>query len=175
MKKFVCIMVLACLVLSAAFAQKASFGVDIFQLLKGVIGSDSDSDTSIFITSVGYESLIAPHFSFGIDGDVHFIKVEKIDCLYFGVAAAGRYYPMSAGIDKFFIGTSVGFNSFSVDGKTKPENGGFQGLFTSLKVGYKIVTKGFYIEPSMSYVLSKIGIYTPPLGWNGGLRIGLLF
>jgi hypothetical protein len=68
----------------------------------------------------------------------------------------------------------------SIDGKTKPENGGFTGLIVSLKMGYKLVTKnGFYMEPSLAYVLSKSSIagdlIPTPLGWNGGLRLGFAF
>jgi len=186
MKKIVCIMVLACLVLSAAFAQKAAFGVDLFQLAKGFIASDSDNDFSVFIISAGFEQLVAPHFSLGIDAALYFIKFKILDSSkdgnYFSVAAEGRYYPMSERFEKFFLGTTLGFNSLSIDGKTKPENGGFQGLVASMKVGYKLITPNkLYLEPSMSYVLSKSGIggfgfaIPIPLGWNAGLRLGLVF
>jgi hypothetical protein len=65
----------------------------------------------------------------------------------------------------------------SIDGKTKPENGGFTSLIISLKTGYKVITKsGLYLEPSLAYVLSKNGMaYPTPLGWNGGLRLGFAF
>ena len=188
MKRFVCIMVLACLVLSAAFAQKAAFGVDLFQLVKGFIASDSDNNFSVFIISAGYEGLVASHFSIGVDGSVYFLKFDKIDGLYFSAAAEGRYYPMSERLEKVFLGTTIGFNSLSIDGKNKPENGGFSGLIASMKVGYKLITQSkLYLEPSMSYVLSKsaggggllgaiIGSAVPtPLGWNAGLRLGFVF
>jgi len=192
MKKIMCIMVLACLVLSVAFAQqkpaaetsnekKSSFGVDLFQLVKGFIASDNDSDFSVIIISGGYELLVAPHFSVGVDANVYLIgyKVgnDGKNGLYFSVAADGRYYPMSEGLDKFFLGATLGFNSLSLDGSTKTENGGFQGLVASLKAGYKVKMKAFYLEPSMSYVLSKSGSnrIPTPLGWNGGLRIGFEF
>jgi hypothetical protein len=209
MKKIVCIMVLACFVLSAAFAQqkpatstpakseatetskekKSSFGVDLFQLVKGFIASDSDSKYNVFIISGGYEALVAPHFSLGIDASFYLLKFNSVDGNYFSVAAEGRYYPMSERFEKFFLGTTLGFNSLSIDGKTKPaDNGGFQGLITSLKAGYKLITSGnIYLEPSMSYVLSKSGgggalgalldipTIPTPNGWNGGLRLGLLF
>jgi len=183
MKKIVCVMVLACLMLSSVFAQndkKGAFGVDVLQLLKGVIASDSDNDFSVFIVSVGYEALVAPHFSLGVDGSVYFLKFDKTDGLYFSAAAEGRYYPISENLEKFFIGATVGFNSLAIDGKTKPEDGGFQGLIASLKVGYKIITNmNLYLEPSMSYVYSKSSIagdaIPTPLGWNAGVRLGLMF
>jgi len=161
--------------------------VDLFQLVKGFIASDDESKYSVFIISVGYEALVAPHFSLGVDGSVYLLKFDKVDGNYFSAAAEGRYYPMSQNFEKFFLGTTLGFNSLSIDGKTKPENGGFQGLITSMKVGYKLITdKKLYLEPSMSYVLSKsagggllgalIGSMIPtPLGWNAGLRLGLVF
>jgi len=186
MKKIVCIMVLACLVLSAAFAQKSSFGVDLFQLVKGFIASDNDNDYQVIIASGGYELLVAPHFSVGVDATAYFISYKVVNDgksgLYLSVAADGRYYPMSEKFEKFFIGTTVGFNSLSLDGSTKPTDGGFQGLVASMKVGYKLIMKGnIYLEPSMSYVLSKrgstlLGASVPtPNGWNAGLRFGIAF
>ena len=186
MKKIVCIMVLACLVLSAAFAQKSSFGVDLFQLVKGFIASDNDNDYQVIIASGGYELLVAPHFSVGVDATAYFISYKVVNDgksgLYLSVAADGRYYPMSEKFEKFFIGTTVGFNSLSLDGSTKPTDGGFQGLVASMKVGYKLIMKGnIYLEPSMSYVLSKRGTKTigssvpTPNGWNAGLRFGIAF
>lgn len=181
---------------------KNVIGLDMFQLLKGFIATDTDSKFSVFIVSAAYERLLVPHFSIGADLDLYFMKCDKIDGIYFGLSAEGRYYP-SANFDKFFVGTTVGFNSLSIDGKTKPENGGFVGLTTSLKIGYKLITsKKIYLEPSLSYVLSKssggvspsfdigdifgsgdIDVSLPaafpapptPLGWNGGLRIGIAF
>lgn len=232
MKKLLCTLVIACVTMSAAFAQqkpatpapapaqpakpatpatpakpatpaaapaeelKNSFGLDLFQLFKGFIATDTDSKFSVFIISAAYEGLVAPHFSVGADLDLYFGKFDKIEGSYFGLAAEGRYYP-TANFDKFFIGTTLGFNSLTVDGTTKPEKGGFTGLTTSLKIGYKLVlSKTMYIEPSLAYVLSKsssgsgfdfgdifsgddISFGFPsiptPLGWNGGLRLGFLF
>jgi len=206
MKKLVCIMVLACLVLSVAFTQqkqpaapapapapaappppdkKAALSLDVLQLLKGIIASDDESKYTCFMISAGYETLIAPHFSFCVDADYYILKFDKdtmgfTDGYYFGVAGAGRYYPMSTGIDKFFIGFAVGFNTLSIDGKNKPEDGGFQGLFTSLKVGYKVILdKNLILEPSMSYVYSEQSLFFSdvvphPKGWNIGLRFGLM-
>jgi len=188
MKKIVCIMILACLVLSAAFAQKSSFGVDLFQLVKGFIASDDDSNYQVIIASGNYELLIAPHFSVGVDAAAYFINYkvgnDGKNGLFLNVAAEGRYYPMSENFEKFFLGTTVGFSSLQLDGSTNPKDagGGFQGLICSLKAGYKLIMKGnIYLEPSMSYVLSKRGTKTigssvpTPLGWNGGLRFGIAF
>jgi hypothetical protein len=73
-----------------------------------------------------------------------------------GTAAEGRYYPQSENFEKFFLGATLGIGALSIDGSTKPEEGGFIGFTTSLKAGYKLITKtGLYIEPSMAYVLGK--------------------
>jgi hypothetical protein len=220
MKKILCVLVFTCLVFSAAFAQQRppatptpapsqpakpatpppaapapagssiAFGLDLFQLFKGFIASDSDKKLYYFIISGGFENLIAPNFSIGADLDLYLMKFDKTDGLYFSLAGEGRYYPMSANFEKFFLGTTLGFNLLSIDGKTKPADGGFVGLITSLKMGYKVIlSNNMYLEPSLAYVLSKSselsqlgalfgGLGLPavptPLGWNGGLRLGFL-
>jgi len=240
MKKILCVLVFACFVLGAAFAQRpttpapapapaapapakpatpppaapapakpatppaapapaksdeaeeitSAFGLDAFQLFKGFIASDTDNDFICIIISGGYENFIAPHFTVGADFDVYILDFDGTKGLYFGLAGEGRYYPY-ANYDKFFLGTTLGFNLLSIDGETKPKYGGFFGLTTSLKVGYKlIISENMYIEPSLAYVLSKSsglsqlgalfgGVGFPdvptPKGWNGGLRIGFIF
>jgi hypothetical protein len=111
--------------------------------------------------------------------------------------------------DKFFIGANLGINAQTIDGgKAEPKEGGFLGLTIALQAGYRVLfPKNFYIEPVMSYVLSKSGgsssgggsddflgglfgdlfddvmdsamasMSAPvvPLGWQGGLRIGVTF
>jgi hypothetical protein len=193
-KLLFCVAVLTLVCAGTAFAQqrpaakpatperKNALALDAFQLFKGFIATDSDNGFSDFAVSASYERLVAPHFSIGADMDFQFLKFEvdggdDVDGLYFSIAAEGRYYP-SANFEKFFLGTTLGYNQLSIDGKTKPENGGFTSMIISLKMGYKLVTKsGFYLEPSLAYVLSKSSIvFIPtPLGWNGGLRIGIAF
>jgi len=214
MKRILCILILACIVSVSAFAQQKpattapatakaaagnenSLGIDLFQMTKGFIASDSDAKFFCFIISAGYERLIAPHFSIGGDVDMYFIDFDGTGGFYFGLAGEGRYYPQSTNFEKFFLGATLGFNLLSVDGKTKPDDGGFFGLTTSLKAGYKLlVGKNMYLEPSLAYVLSKqssgpsfsggsiFGIALPsfsfpsvptPCGWNGGLRLGFTF
>jgi hypothetical protein len=160
--------------------KKSSLTVDLFPLVKGIIASDDESKVTYFSIFAGFEQLVAPHFTIGADLDLIFGKWDTISGIYLGVSAEGRYYPMSENFEKLFLGATLGFNSLSIDGKSKPQDGGFTGLVTSLKLGYKIISaKDFIIEPSMSYVLSKysmlsaFGISIPtPLGWQGGLRIG---
>jgi len=200
MKKLVIILVLAIIAAGGIFAQEEfvqeeteenseeavhgvrrdSITLDIITLVKGFIASDNDTDTSFFCISASYERLVAPHFSFGAEADVYFGKLYDVSYMYFGVAAAGRFYTMSEHMEKFFIGASLGFNSQSVDGKTDAENGGFSGLTVGLRAGYKLLfAETFFVEPSMSYTYSKGGEFfgaTPVnIGWQGGLRIGFSF
>jgi hypothetical protein len=226
MKKFVCILLMTCVVMGTAFAQqkpaapatpakpaapaeapaeapkerKNSVALDTFQLFKGFVASNEDFFA--FNLFLSYERLIVPHFSLGADLDFSFMnyKMDKDDVpgFYFSLAAEGRYYPLS-NFEKFFIGTTFGLNLLALDGKTDAEDGGFVGLTVSLKTGYKLIfSNGFYVEPSLGYVLSKssagfdlladigdllgglgggFSISAPPtpLGWNGGLRVGFTF
>jgi hypothetical protein len=183
---------------AAPGVKKNAVTLDMIPLLKGLIAYDSDADTSFFCVAAAYERLVAPHFSFGAEIDVYPGKVFDVDYLYFSLALAGRFYSMSEYMEKFFIGASLGFNSQSIDGKTKAEYGGFTGLLVSLKAGYKLLfTDTFFVEPSLSYTYSKsgfglsgssddssdssdwfgfFGMTTPPNnGWEAGLRIGISF
>ena len=185
--KLVCLAVIALVCAGAAFAQDAekkanAISLDVVPLFKGLLASDSENDQWYFSIAAAYERLVAPHFSLGVEADLYLGEHAKdVDYLYFGIAAAGRYYPLSEHMEKFFVGASIGFNSQSVDGKTDAQYGGFQGPFISVKSGYKVLMgKSFFAEPSMSYTYSKInsmvalfGGGITPLGWQGGLRIGL--
>ena len=216
MKKVLCVMVLVCVIMGAAFAQqkqtvkdapaaksepaksepeeapkerKNAIALDTFQLFKGFIASnyDGDFDFTVFILSLAYERLLIPHVSIGGDIDMYFMDFDGTPGFFFSMAGEGRYYPVSTGFDKFFLGTTLGFDVLSIDGSAHVEDGGFVGLTASLKAGYKLViAKMFYLEPSMGYVLSKssggglaalFGAPSAPTpnGWNGGLRFGFMF
>jgi len=145
--------------------------------------SDSDNDLIFVPFSLSYERSIAPHFSIGPEVDLYFGKVgeepggDDIPYLYFGLAMFGRYYPQSANMEKFFLGAMLGFNVQSIDGKTKEENGGFAGPIIGLRAGYRLILgKSFFVEPSMAYIYAKNnGAGPTPLGWQGGLRLGVQF
>ena len=162
--------------------RKNSLAGDMFPMFKGFIASDIRGETLFFCGAISYERLIAPHFSFGANLDIYFgrtyIIFSRDTLFYFGTAVEGRYYPLSENFEKFFVGTTFGFNLASISGYTGPSYGGFFGLIAALKSGYKILIKNFYLEPSLAYVLSKTssyGLYVTPLGWEGGLRIGFVF
>jgi len=153
--------------------------LDLFPLFKGFIATDTEENFLLIALSVAYERLLFPHFSVGADMDMYFMGFDGTPGFYFGLAAESRYYPMSVNMEKVFLGATLGFNLLSIDGKTN--NGGFIGMIVSLKAGYKLLlTKNLYVEPSISYVLSKSSIASSfgvptPLGWNGGLRVGFMF
>ncbi|MDR0447326.1 MAG: hypothetical protein LBH07_01515 [Treponema sp.] len=192
MKKFIVILLLVCMA-SALFAQarpparapavkekKQAVGLDLFPLVKGFIASETDEYNSTFYAyfSTGYEFRVAPNFGLGGSIDIIPGRVSLKDSyLYLGFAVTGRYYP-SAPFDKFFVGTSLGFNMEKIGGRpaTKKE-GGFMGPTMSLSTGYRILWKpGIYAEPSLNYIISKESNYeVAPLGWQGSMRVGFSF
>ena len=120
MKKFVCILVLACVVMGGAFAQakpaargaKNAIAMDVFRLFDGL--TSFEKGTAIGATvSFSYERSIVPHWSLGPNLDLGFFGSTGYFLFNLGVAAEGRYYPF-ANFDKFFVGTSLGF-TVSVD------------------------------------------------------------
>jgi hypothetical protein len=159
---------------------KMAVSLDLFPLVKGIIWTDNDSavKNSLIALAPGFEYLISPHYTIGAVADLYFGKIHDIDTFYFGLTAHGRVYPQSTGLDKLFIDAGLGFNMFSLDGKTDPDRGGFSGLTMSLKLGYKLMfTSSFFAEPSMSFVYAKTPeVDSPtPLGWQPGLSLGFAF
>jgi len=196
-KRVLAVLLLACIVTGAAYAQartqtpaqtqpaqpaaqpqnesKNTLTVDFFPLMKGFIASDNDRDIACFFVAVGFDHLIAPSHTIGGNLDLYYADYRNIDLVYLGLSFTYRYFTMSTKAEKAFIGGSAGFNTFSVDGKTKAENGGFTGLTVGLIGGYRIILKNIFLEPSMSYILAKtssLGGISTPLGWQGGFRLG---
>jgi hypothetical protein len=165
-------------------AAKTAVSLDLSPLVKGIIWTDNDKDYSLFALALGFERLVRPHYTVGAVADLYFGEAGKnadgaISISYFGLAVHGRYYPQSAGMEKFFIDAGLGFNVFSFDGESDSKKGGFTGLTMSLKAGYKLMlTPGFFFEPSMAFVYAKIpaDVSVPtPLGWQPGLSFGGAF
>ena len=180
--RWLCVMVLVLVCIGAVFAQgENAIAVDLIPLVKGALASDSDTDTSFFGITAAYERLVAIYYSIGIEFDLYTGELNDIDYQYIGVAAAFRFYPMYADLEKFFLGASLGYNQQTLDEKKDVELGGFSGLFISLKAGYKILLGDrFFFEPSMSYTYSKtntafFGTTPQNIGWQAGLRIGFVF
>jgi hypothetical protein len=160
-----------------AQGRKIALGLDVAPLFKGLIWSDSNAKNSLFALAPHFEYLIRPGFTIGASGDLYFGKASNVDIFYFGAAFQGRWYPLSTGLDKLFLGASVGFNAFSLDGETDSKKGGFMGITFSLKAGYKLMlTSKFFMEPSMAFVYAKTpsSVTVPtPQGWQPGLVIGM--
>jgi hypothetical protein len=162
----------------AAGGAKIALSLDTFPLIKGVIWSDSDADNSQFALAPVFEFLVAPHFAVGAGADLYFGEVSKVDFFYFGLAVHGRWYPLSSGLDKFFVDAGLGINLATLDGKDpKPKDGGMTGITASLKAGWKLLlVSSFFVEPSMAFVYAKTPVagYPTPLGWQAGLGVGLI-
>jgi hypothetical protein len=176
--------------------RKNAVSWNTFPLFKGIVSSESnlssepDIDFSLFSLALDYERLIVPHISLGADIDMYFGKVgldeplDDLDVFYFSLSVNGRYYFMSEKAEKFFLGALIGFNVLSVDGKTSYEDGGFGSIYAEIEAGYRLFfTNMFFVEPSVSYVISKspsmvegFGMSNPlPSEWEGGLSIGIAF
>jgi hypothetical protein len=172
-------------------AKQMALSVDLFPLVKGMLWKDSDAGYEMFALAASFERLVRPHYSVGAAADLYTGKLaksgtESIGFTYFGLAVHGRYYPQSAGLDKFFIDAGLGFNTFTPDlpaGSTVKYD--FTALTLSLKAGYKVMlTPGLFFEPSMAFVYAKTpglpsgqGVENPPtpLGWQPGLGFGGAF
>jgi hypothetical protein len=113
-----------------------------------------------------------------VSADLWIGEASKVDFFYLGLAAQGRWYPLSKGVDKLFVGALVGFNVFALDGNLESEYGGMAGLVAGLKAGWKImIGPSFFVEPAMSYIYAKTPVVALPgiSGWQAGLSIGGAF
>ncbi|MDR1398445.1 MAG: hypothetical protein LBJ41_00785 [Treponema sp.] len=176
MKKIMCVMLLAAGLSAALSAQNFAVGGDAMPLLKGFTWSDGDKENFLFALAPSFEYHIIPHFSVGATMDLWFGQESSKGIFYFGLAAQGRWYPLSEGLDKLFVGTLLGFNVLSYDGKTKSSEGGMAGLVTGLKAGWKLMFGSIFVEPFMSYIYTKTPRDIPTYNdWQAGLTIGATF
>jgi hypothetical protein len=154
--------------------------LDTMPLFKGFLMSDNDVEVFFFYLAPAYERLLVPHLAIGGKLDMCFGKVgedydgDNIPYFYLGLSFIGRYYPMSEKLEKFFVGAILGFNLQAIDGDTDEEDGGFFGPVIGVEAGYKVpLGKAVFVEPSMSYIYAKQFFGPTPLGWQGGLRVGI--
>jgi len=195
MKRLNCLLVLALVCTGLVFAQeqteenidikpvtrKNAITLDLMTLFKGFIASDSNSGTIFGCMAFAYERLIFPRFSIGAEVDLYPGTLNNKSFMFFGLAAAARYYPMSEYMEKLFFGVLIGFNLLSTEGKIDVDKGDFTGMFAGLRAGYKLPIKNkFFIEPSMSYIYSKtnfeyMGLIPHNFGWQASLRAGISF
>jgi hypothetical protein len=171
---------------SGVFAQaKNAASVDIVPLIKGIIACDAS--TGVFGIAFEYERILTPHFSVGGRMDIYGIGNDdgglKTSGAYFGLAAHGRWYPLSESFEKLFFGVGLGFNVLTAkDGNgNEIEALGMGGMTWTMKVGWKLFCipklPALFVEPSLAYVLSKSSTFTnvTPLGWQPGLNLGMTF
>ena len=185
----------ACLLFAQEGEKKIAVWADVFPTIKGFIAA-GEFDEVTTVTAIclagGAEYYLSPGFSIGGGLDTYFGSVkfdlgpvtQKVEYFYFALTGQARWYLTAQDHQKLFVGADLGFNRFSIEGKSKAKDGGFSGLIAALKLGYKIqYPKNIYIEPSMSYVLSKTSgmeeelgaTFVTPRGWQGGLRVGYVF
>jgi hypothetical protein len=175
-RKIVLALVLAAAVAGGAFAQSAgpkmAISLDVAPTVTGFIASEiTDTyNTIYFAVSPVFEYALG-NYSIGARGDFVFSS----DVTHIGFAAIGRWYPL-AKLQKFYVGTELGFDTALLKGADDPL---YTGLTFALRSGWKhLMGKTIFLEPSLGYVVSKsAGAYMPltPAGWEIGLNFGLAF
>jgi len=205
-RRIVFCLALVLLVAGSVFAQgkkldasvnKNAITWDIMPLFAGFVESNGDAKTLFFRLAFAYERLIASNFSIGTELDLYPGKLYDKGYIYFGLAATGRVYTLSERMEKFFIGTNLGFELVSRGGTSA-------GPQIGLSAGWRqMFGKLFFVEPSMSYTYSMLHTsYAASAasaassalgnlfgggssggsssggsssGWDGGLRLGFAF
>jgi hypothetical protein len=160
-------------------AQQMALSLDTMALVKGIDWTDSDKKNSLIPLAVNFEYLVSPRITVGGGADLYFGREADVKFFYMNLAAHGRYYGQSTGLDKFFVEAGLGFNMGSCNGEFDKDKGGFNGITGSLKVGYKLMFGKFFAEPSMAFVYAKSSSWQAsvptPRGWQPGLNIGMAF
>jgi len=202
MKRIVCVAVLACVVMGGVFAQsrpaaasaakvrKNAIGMDLFPLFTGIVASEG-SDFNGWGTLIGldfafsYERLLVPHFSIGADMDITVALAipksgDTVSGFLLGLGGELRYYPVSEDLKGLFVGGTLGLELFFNDGKLGVKDGGYFSMTTSVKLGYKAMTRiGLFFEPSIAYVVSEsgggLGSHWGMGTLNAGFRLGFAF
>jgi hypothetical protein len=140
-----------------------------------VSDSDFGSYSSAFAISAAYEMLIEPHYTIG--GRIDFFT-GKAGWKFtdFSLSVIGRYYTMSASMEKLYLGAGLGFDFITV------KNGGSAsafGLLVDTTLGWKQVMNGkIIVDPAIGYRVSKAGFVAGEFGldgWYAKLSIGMLF
>jgi hypothetical protein len=191
MKKIFLLLALALLCAGAAFGQsgkKNALSIDVAPFFRGlVIAHDDNPDTEFFGAGLFYEHLFGSRYSLG--GRFDFIHgeysagVTETDITYLAGSIHGRVYPLSQGLEKFYMDAGIGFNSIDIDAPGHKNQGG---MTFALKMGYKQFFNGVvFVEPSIAFVYAErissntlllSGALDPsPFEWTPGLLIGVSF
>jgi hypothetical protein len=179
-KKILVVLVAAAFIAGEVFAQsegkKMTLSLDAAKLFEGFIaGEDTDaSERSYFALSPVFEYAME-NYSIGARVDVVFGEADKMSVTHFGLAAIGRWYPLTP-LEKLYLGAELGFDTCSME---DVDDALYTGLTLALRAGWKHNMGPIFLEPSLGYVLSKTdGSGTMPLtpsGWEIGLGVGLAF
>jgi hypothetical protein len=192
-KKICLFLAFVLLCAGAAFGQsgkKNALSVDVAPLFRGfVAGHDDKPDVRFIGVGVFYERLLGSRYSLG--GRFDFIHgeydsgVAETDITYLAGSIHGRVYPLSQGLEKFYLDTGIGFNSIDIDLPGHKKEGG---MTFALQIGYQqFFNSVIFVEPSIAFVyaerissntllLGSRGEHDPsPFEWTPGLLIGLSF
>ncbi|MDR0908783.1 MAG: autotransporter domain-containing protein [Spirochaetaceae bacterium] len=153
--------------------------IDAVPLVQGFIAGENvegDADTKIFGIAASYERLLVSGYSIGIRLDLYTGEVSGADVTYFGMDAHGRWYPLSTNHEKLYLDVGIGFSNLDQEGSDDPV---FTGLTFALKTGWRqVIADGFFLEPSLGYVLAKSNqnsMSFSPIGWQLGFGLGFVF
>jgi hypothetical protein len=195
MKKICFFLALALVCAGAAFGQsgkKNALSVDVAPLFRGlVVSQNGNPDIGFFGAGLFYERLFGSRYSLGgrfdfIKGDYsNNVAPKDVDITYLAASVHGRVYPLSQGLEKFYLDAGIGFNSINIDAPNHKKEGG---MTFALKMGYKQFFNGLiFVEPSIAFVYaerisshSKLASFQAeqdpsPFEWTPGLLIGVSF
>jgi hypothetical protein len=192
-KKICLFLALLLVCAGAVFGQsgkKNALGVDVAPFFRGLVAGNPDNpDISYIGAGVFYERLFGSRYSLGgrfdfIHGEYSFSPIEG-DISYLAGSIHGRVYPLSQGLEKFYMDAGIGFNSIDIDLPGHDKEGG---MTFALKMGYKQFFNGvIFVEPSIAFVYAERissntslaslrGEHDPsPFEWTPGLLIGFSF
>jgi hypothetical protein len=187
-KKLVLALVLSGLVVGGAFAQNyaeerelgLAISLDLGSLFKGfVVSQDKAGVSDSYFALSPVVELSLGNYSIGVRGDLIFRTYDAgsytTELSHIGIAALGRWYPLAI-MHKLFVGTEIGYDVAEVkDASNQPT---YEGLTFALRIGWKQLMGGLFLEPSLGYVLSKSNATVMPFlptGWQIGLNFGLAF
>jgi hypothetical protein len=150
---------------------KFTLTLDAAQLFRGIIASDSDSDTSHFGLGAVLEFDISG-INTGVRADLGISDLDGTNLTYFDILALWRFYPL-AQLTKLYLSTELGFSYEKLD---VSGSDAVSGLVFGLRAGWKQQFNKIFIDTSMGYGYSKDSM--GPFGWHGwqaGLGIGFAF
>jgi len=162
MKRIVCVLVLACLVMGAVFAQDS--GSNIINWISG--------EASLFGAGARYEYMLSDKLSVG--GNIYWSSVFFI-FNEFELGASVRYYPFEGKFKDVYAGAGLGFHTQTgiynyitkKDNKSNTTSMSVSGVAITPEIGWRIDVGnpgGFFVSPGI-----KLPITFGELNGGGGL------